>query len=107
MKLTFESKAFKPYKLSFAEIKEQEKFVEENLQKEYIKHSKSPMTLPFFFMAKKDRKLRPYQDYCYLNEHTIKNAYLIPNVQSILDKLQKSKYFTIMDVQLRYNNIHI
>ena len=107
MKPTFESKAFKPYKLSFAEIKEQEKFVEENLQKEYIKHSKSLMTLPFFFMAKKDRKLRPYQDYCYLNKHTIKNAYLIPNVQSILDKLQKSKYFTIMDVQLRYNNIHI
>jgi len=31
MKPTFEPKAFKPYKLSFAEIKEQEKFVEENL----------------------------------------------------------------------------
>ena len=33
MKPTFEPKAFKPYKLSFAEIKEQEKFVEENLRK--------------------------------------------------------------------------
>jgi len=31
MKLIFELKAFKPYKLSFAEIKEQEKFVKENL----------------------------------------------------------------------------
>jgi len=31
MKLTFKPKAFKPYKLSFAEIKEQEKFIEENL----------------------------------------------------------------------------
>jgi len=31
MKPTFKPKAFKPYKLSFAEIKEQEKFVEENL----------------------------------------------------------------------------
>ena len=30
-KLTFEPKAFKSYKLSFAEIKEQEKFIEENL----------------------------------------------------------------------------
>jgi len=30
-KPTFEPKAFKPYKLSFAEIKEQEKFIEENL----------------------------------------------------------------------------
>jgi len=57
MKLTFEPKAFKPYKLSFAEIKKQEKFIEENLQKEYIKHSKSPMASPFFFVAKKDGKL--------------------------------------------------
>jgi len=31
MKPTFKPKAFKPYKLSFAEIKEQENFVEENL----------------------------------------------------------------------------
>jgi len=31
MKPTFEPKAFKLYKLSFAKIKEQEKFVEENL----------------------------------------------------------------------------
>jgi len=31
MKPTFKPKAFKPYKLSFAEIKEQEKFNKENL----------------------------------------------------------------------------
>jgi len=65
------------------------------------------MALFFFFMARKDRKLQLYQDYCYLNEHTIKNAYPIPNIQSILDKLWESKYFTAMDIWLRYNNIHI
>jgi len=65
------------------------------------------MASPFFFVAKKDEKLRPYQDYHYLNEYTIKNAYLIPNVQTILDKLQGSKYFTAMDVRLGYNNIRI
>jgi len=57
MKLTFKPKAFKLYKLSFAEIKEQEKFIEENLQKGYIKHSKSLMASLFFFVAKKDGKL--------------------------------------------------
>jgi len=57
MKPTFKPKAFKPYKFFFAEIKEQEKFVKENLQKEYIKHSKSLIASLFFFMAKKDRKL--------------------------------------------------
>jgi len=57
MKPIFKPKAFKFYKLSFAEIKEQENFVEENLQKGYIRHSKSPIASPFFFMAKKDKKL--------------------------------------------------
>jgi len=65
------------------------------------------MASSFFFVAKKDGKLRPCQDYRYLNEHTIKNAYPIPNVQTILDKLCGSKYFTAMDVRLRYNNIRI
>jgi len=65
------------------------------------------MASPFFFVAKNDGKLQPCQDYCYLNEHTIKNTYPISNVQSILDKLQESKYFTVMDIQLGYNNICI
>jgi len=94
----FEPKAFKPYKLSFAEIEEQKKFIKENLQKGYIKPSKSPMASPFLFVAKKDGKLQPCQDYRYLNNNTIKNAYPIPNIQSILDKLRESKYFTALDV---------
>ena len=65
------------------------------------------MASAFFFVAKNDGKLQLCQDYCYLNEHTIKNTYPIPNVQSILDKLQESKYFTVMDIQLGYNNICI
>ena len=57
IKPIFQPKAFKPYKLFFAEIKEQEKFVKENLQKGYIKHSKSLIASPFFFVAKKNGKL--------------------------------------------------
>ena len=57
IKPIFKPKAFKPYKLFFAEIKEQEKFVKENLQKGYIKHSKSLIASPFFFVAKKNGKL--------------------------------------------------
>jgi len=65
------------------------------------------MALPFFFVTKKDGKLQPCQDYCYLNKYTIKNIYPIPNIQSILDKLHRSKYFTAIDVWLGYNNICI
>ena len=107
MKLTFKPKAFKPYKLFSAEIKEQEKFIEENLWKGYIKYSKSPMALLFFFVVKKNRKLWLCQDYYYPNEYIIKNTYPIPNIQTILDKLCRSKYFTTIYIWLEYNNIHI
>ena len=36
------------------------------------------MASPFFFIDKKDGKLRPCQDYQVLNKGTIKNAYLLP-----------------------------
>ena len=44
------------------------------LGKGYIQPSQSPMASPFFFVDKKDGKLRPCQDYQYLHEHTVKNA---------------------------------
>ena len=50
-------------------------FIQEHLKKGYIKPSKSPYASPFFFIKKKDRKLRPVQDYRRVNEWTIKNRY--------------------------------
>ncbi len=38
-------------------------FVKEQLAKGYIRPSKSPFSSPFFFIKKKDGKLRPVQDY--------------------------------------------
>ena len=43
------------------------------------------MGSPFFFVDKKDGKLRPCQDYQYLNEHMIKNAYPLPLISELLD----------------------
>jgi hypothetical protein len=40
-----------------------EKFLKEMVAKGYIRPSKSPYASPFFFVKKKDRKLRPVQDY--------------------------------------------
>ncbi len=46
-------------------------FLDEQLKKGYIRPLKSPYASPFFFIKKKDGKLRPVQDYRKLNEHTI------------------------------------
>ena len=75
MKPDFEQKLFKNYNLTLAEQIELDKFLKENLEKGYIRKSKSPMASPFFFVKKKDGKLQPCQDYQFLNEWTIKNTY--------------------------------
>ena len=65
------------------------------------------MASPFFFVKKKDGKLRPCQDYRYLNDWTIKNAYPLPLISEIMDKLKGAKYFSKFDVQWGYNNVQI
>jgi hypothetical protein len=65
------------------------------------------MASPFFFVDKKDGKLRPCQDYRYLNEHTIKNTYPLPLISELLDKLKGAQRFTKMDVRWGYNNVRI
>ena len=63
LKEGFQPKSFKTYNLTPEEQKELDAFLKENLEKGYIRPSKSPMATPFFFVMKKDGKLRPCQDY--------------------------------------------
>uniref|UniRef100_A0A0W0F4B6 Reverse transcriptase domain-containing protein n=1 Tax=Moniliophthora roreri TaxID=221103 RepID=A0A0W0F4B6_MONRR len=104
---------FKPwdckiYSLSPKERIEQDKFLDENLQKGYIRPSKSLMASPFFFVAKKEvGALQPCQDYRDLNNGTIKNRYPLPLVTDLVDKLKTAKVFTKLDLRNEYNNIWI
>ena len=61
----------------------------------------------FFYVKKKDGRLRPCQDYRYFNDWTIKNAYPSPLISELTDKLAGAKYFTKLDVRWGYNNIRI
>ncbi|KAI5117717.1 hypothetical protein M0805_006521 [Coniferiporia weirii] len=65
------------------------------------------MASPFFFIGKKDLELRACQDYHTLNEGTIKNAYPLPLISKLMDKLKGAKYFTKLDLHSGYNNIPI
>jgi hypothetical protein len=53
----------KIYPMSLSEQAELDTFLEENLAKGYIQHSKSSIASPVFFIKKKDGKLRFVQDY--------------------------------------------
>ena len=107
LKPDFRPRDCKTYPLTPREEAALTEFLTENLAKGYIRPSKSPMASPFFFVAKKDGSLRPCQDYRRLNEGTVKNAYPLPLISELLDKLKGAKYFTKLDVRWGYNNIRI
>jgi hypothetical protein len=107
LKEGFQPKSFKTYNLTPEEQRELEQWTKENLEKGYIRPSQSPMASPFFYVKKKDGRLRPCQDYRYLNDWTIKNAYPLPLISELTDKLAGAKYFTKLDVRWGYNNIRI
>jgi hypothetical protein len=73
-----------PYSLNPEQMKLAKEFVQENLAKGYIIHSKSAMASPLFFVGKKDRASQPCQDYQKLNEGTIKDAFPLPNIRSAM-----------------------
>jgi hypothetical protein len=61
----------------------------------------------FFFIKKKDGKLRPVQDYRPINKWTKKNQNVSPLILQTIDRLSGYTLFMKFDVQWRYNNIHI
>ena len=97
----------KVYPLSREEREEVREFVKEQLRKGYIRPSKSPQMVLVFFVEKKDEKKRMVQDYCYLNEWTIKNNYPLPLISEVLENMGTKKVFTKMDLRWGYNNVRI
>ena len=67
--------------LTQEEIMEVHKFVDEHLKRGTIQESWSPYAANFFFVKKKDRKLRPIQDYRPLNKWTIRTETFHPSYQ--------------------------
>ena len=68
-----EMKRSKVYPLSIPELKELDNYLEENLKKGYIRKSQSPFASPFFFIPKKNGKLRLCINIKKLNVATIRD----------------------------------
>ena len=95
----------KIYPLTAQEKGALRKWLDEELRKGYITKSKSPYASPFFFIKKKDRKLRPVQDYRKLNEYTIRDNYPLPLIPNLIQQIEDAWVFTKFDVRWGYNNI--
>jgi hypothetical protein len=60
-------------------------YIDENLSKNFIRHSKSPTGAPILFIKKKDGSLRMCVDYRGLNKVTKKNHYPLPLISGFLE----------------------
>jgi hypothetical protein len=104
----FKPKKGKIYPLNPLQQNTLDEWIKEQLAKGYIRPLKSPQASPFFFVEKKDaKKLRPCQDYRYLNEFTKPNAYPLPLISDLMITLKGSKFFTKLDIRWGYNNVRI
>ena len=74
------------------------KFIKEQEEKGYIWKSKSPYASAFFFIKKKDGKLRPIQDYRKLNQYTIQNKYPLPLIPDLISQVKDVNLFLKFDV---------
>ena len=74
------------------------KFINEQLEKGYIRKTKSPYASAFFFIKKKDGKLRPIQDYHRLNQHMIRNKYPLPLIPELISQVKDANIFSKFDI---------
>lgn len=82
----------------------------EMLENKIIRESNSPYNSPLWIVPKKIdnsglKKWRLVIDYRKLNEHTVDDKFPIPNLNSLLDKLGKSQYFTTLDLAKGFHQI--
>jgi len=97
----------KVYPMNRIEDNAIQKFLRDKLEKGYIRESKSPFASSFFFVRKKDGKLRLVQDYQKINVITICNQYPLPLIADLIRDLSNAHIYTKLDVCWGYNNIHI
>jgi hypothetical protein len=97
----------KLYNLTEDEAKTLESYVNENLEKGFIRHSASPAGAPCFFVKKKDGSLRLCVDYRGLNKVTVKNRYPLPLISDLIRTLSKAKIYTALDLRGAYNLVRI
>ncbi len=94
-------------RLSQVEQEELKAFLKEHLSRGTIRPSKSPYAAAFFFIKKKNGKLRPVQDYRPVNQWTIRNKYPLPLIPQLTDCLRGCTLFIKFDIRWGYNVVRI
>jgi len=99
---------FKPMlRLSYAELDEMKKQLQDLLNKGYIRPSSSPFGAPVLFVRKKDGSFRMCIDYRALNKVTVMDRYPLPRIDELIDRLHGAKWFTKIDMAQGYHQLRV
>lgn len=96
-----------PYRLSPNEQDVLKKQLGELTDHGFIRPSKSPYGAPVLFVKKKGGDLRMCIDYRALNKGTIRNAYPLPRIDDLLDRLHGATVFSKIDLRSGYHQIRV
>lgn len=83
------------------------KWLDENLNKGFIRESRASCAAPLMLAAKPGGGIRICQDYRGLNNVTIKNRYPLPLIRETLDALCNAKVYTKLDIIAAFNRLRI
>ena len=98
---------FKNHSLSLQELQVVRKWLDENLAKGFICKSRTQCAAPLMLAAKPDGEVCICQDYCRLNNVTIKNRYLLLLIQETLDALCNAKFYIKLNIIAAFNKLCI
>ena len=96
-----------PFKESYRRIPPQmydevKAHIQEMLDLGAIRHSNSPWSSAIVLVRKKDGRLRFCIDLRKLNNRTVKDAYILPRIETLLDTFLGSTIFTTLDLKAGY-----
>ena len=97
----------KVYPLTSAERPKLGKHILNMSEKGFIHPSKSKICSLLFFVGKKDGKEHPVMNYRRPNLITEPDQFPIPLLQEMIDKVQRAKLFSKVDICKGFYNIHV
>jgi hypothetical protein len=94
-----------PYRMSTPKLQELKIQLKEFLDLGIIRPSVSPWGAPIIFIRKKDGSWRLCIDYHQLNKATIKNQYLFPRIDDLVDQIKGAMVFSKINLRSGYHQL--